>query len=101
MAHVQDMWTLSGIFRDVYILVQPTSLHITDYHVRTPLGFDADHNLNSVALDVTVNLSAMVRTCIFRLPAGRTCEHTSEAMWNVLQRCTNSATRRNVSLYSR
>lgn len=84
------MWTLSGIFRDVYILGQPTSLHITDYHVRTPLGFDDDHNLKCVALDVTVNLSAMVRSCMFCLPAAvRTCKQTRAVVQNVLHRHTD------------
>lgn len=57
---MQDMWTLSGIFRDVYILGRPPSAHVADYHIQTPMEFDSDGSLESVALDVTVYLSAQV-----------------------------------------
>ncbi|GIL52349.1 hypothetical protein Vafri_8240 [Volvox africanus] len=35
----QDMWRLSGIHRDVQLLVKP-AVHITDFTVRTPLTFE-------------------------------------------------------------
>ncbi|KAG2489983.1 hypothetical protein HYH03_011612 [Edaphochlamys debaryana] len=35
----QDMWRLSGIHRDVQILIKP-AVHITDFTVRTPLTFE-------------------------------------------------------------
>lgn len=65
------MWTLSGIFRDVYVLGQPSTVHITDYHVQTPMEFDTSGVLKSLALDVTVHLSAMVRT--YRHAVARCC----------------------------
>ena len=52
---------LSGIFRDVYILTRPGAAHISDYHVRTPLDFDAKGGLNAVHLDIDVDVSAEVR----------------------------------------
>lgn len=58
---MQDMWTLSGIFRDVYILGQPSGIHISDYHVQTPLEFGDSGSLKSAQLDVVVHLSAAVR----------------------------------------
>eukprot|EP00892_Ulva_mutabilis_P006689 jgi/Ulvmu1/4392/UM002_0117.1 len=60
----QDMWTLSGIFRDVYVLGRPSTVHITDYHIQTPLAFTDHGSLDSVALDVTVHVSAKdAETC--------------------------------------
>ena len=70
---MQDMWTLSGIFRDVYILGRPADVHITDYHVQTPLQFDADGSLQHVALDVVVHLSARVRQYAPALRQSHSC----------------------------
>ena len=38
----QDMWRLSGIFRDVYLFSTP-SLHLRDVFIRTPLDRDCRH----------------------------------------------------------
>jgi beta-galactosidase/beta-glucuronidase len=48
----QDMWWLSGIFRDVYLLALPTT-HIYDVTVRTPL--DATYT------DATLDVQALVK----------------------------------------
>lgn len=57
----QDMWWLSGIYRRVYVLARPEVLHITDYHMRTPLTFSpTDGSLDSLRLEVDVSLSAQV-----------------------------------------
>jgi beta-galactosidase/beta-glucuronidase len=47
----QDMWWLSGIFRDVYLLARP-KVHIRDYYVRTIL----DDNYENAKLEIDVNL---------------------------------------------
>lgn len=44
----QDMWWLSGIFRDVYLLARPRT-HVADFAVRTEL--DADYRNAVVSLD--------------------------------------------------
>jgi beta-galactosidase/beta-glucuronidase len=67
----QDMWCLSGIFRDVYILERPKKVHVTDYHVQTPLQFDADGSLESAAVKATVHLSAEVLFCALAMSALR------------------------------
>jgi beta-galactosidase len=56
----QDMWCLSGIFRNVFVMKQPKSAHITDFHVRTPMAFDQDGALETLQLDVDVDVSARV-----------------------------------------
>lgn len=66
----QDMWCLSGIFRDVYILTRPSAAHISDYHVRTPLAFDADGGLETAKLEVDVDVSAEVRSVSSTAPSG-------------------------------
>lgn len=57
----QDMWCLSGIFRDVYILAQPVTAHIADFHVRTPISFNEAGAMKSLRLNVSVDVSASVR----------------------------------------
>ncbi len=47
----QDMWRLSGIFRDVYLFATP-KLHIRDYFVRT----DLDDNYENSILEATVEV---------------------------------------------
>jgi beta-galactosidase/beta-glucuronidase len=61
----QDMWCLSGIFRNVYILMQPKASHIADYRIRTPMTFDKDGALQSLELNVDVDVSAQVRANMF------------------------------------
>lgn len=56
----QDMWCLSGIFRDVYILERPKQVHITDFHVQTPLQLTNNATLDSATVKATVHLSAEV-----------------------------------------
>ncbi len=48
----QDMWWLSGIFRDVYLIAQP-AVHLSDFSVLTT--FDADY------ADAELKLRAVVR----------------------------------------
>ncbi len=48
----QDMWWLSGIFRDVYLLALPI-LHLMDIRIRTPLK----ENLTEAALDLRMVLT--------------------------------------------
>jgi beta-galactosidase/beta-glucuronidase len=45
----QDMWWLSGIFRDVYLLVKP-NVHIYDFFIRTTL----DQTYTDAVLDIDV-----------------------------------------------
>lgn len=48
----QDMWWLSGIFRDVYIIATP-SVHIFDFRIRTEL--DSDYRDAVLKVRATVN----------------------------------------------
>ncbi|HEY2495241.1 MAG TPA: glycoside hydrolase family 2 TIM barrel-domain containing protein [Paenibacillus sp.] len=49
----QDMWYMSGIFRDVYLISEPDSVRIVDYGIVTEL--DADYR--NATLSVRVELS--------------------------------------------
>ena len=51
----QDMWWLSGIFRDVYLIAEPLSLRIADYRIVTEL----DDRYENAALNVRVHLEGM------------------------------------------
>lgn len=62
----QDMWCLSGIFRDVYILERPKKVHITDYHLQTPLQLASSGTLESAAVKATVHVSAEVLCCCLK-----------------------------------
>lgn len=42
----QDHWWLSGLSRDVFLLVKP-AMHISDFCVTTPIIFGADGGLES------------------------------------------------------
>ncbi|WP_337102524.1 glycoside hydrolase family 2 TIM barrel-domain containing protein [Paenibacillus sp. YIM B09110] len=53
----QDMWWLSGIFRDVYLTAAPQT-HVYDYSVRTLL----DANYRDATLEVRLNLRSMNTT---------------------------------------
>ena len=46
----QDMWWLSGIFRDVYLIAFPKKAHIEDYFIRTEL----DDNYKDAEIKFTV-----------------------------------------------
>ena len=63
----QDMWRLSGIFRDVYLYATP-SVHLRDFRVRTT--FDAQYR------DATLAISAQVRRYAEELPEGLTLTAT-------------------------
>lgn len=58
----QDMWWLSGIYRRVFLLAQPKAVHMTDYHIRTPLTFDPEGKLTSLALHGDVHLAAQAKS---------------------------------------
>ena len=57
----QDMWRLSGIFRDVY-LTSTNDLHIHDVRVRTLL--DADYT------DATLGVQVTLKNCSVQTPSG-------------------------------
>ena len=61
------MWCLSGVFRDVYILQRPKKVHITDYHLGTPLQLDDYGMLQSASVKATVHVSAEVWTVMCTL----------------------------------
>lgn len=48
----QDMWYMSGIFRDVYLVSEPSMLRITDYRVVTEL----DDSYSAGVLSVQMNI---------------------------------------------
>ncbi|KZS47198.1 beta-galactosidase subunit alpha [Paenibacillus glucanolyticus] len=48
----QDMWWMSGIFRDVYLIAEPSSLRIEDFRVLTEL----DEEYRSAKLNVRLEL---------------------------------------------
>ncbi len=77
----QDMWFLSGIFRDVYLVATP-AIHIRDFWVRTEL--DADYR------DAVLRLRANVRNYGKRGVTGYTLE---AALFDGNQRVSESATR--------
>ncbi len=52
----QDMWWLSGIFRDVYLLVRPAT-HVFDVHANTVL----DATYTNATLDVALTLSGAAK----------------------------------------
>ena len=54
----QDMWRMSGIFRDVYLLARDGA-HIQDFFIKTPLSGDLKNG--SVTAEVETNLPAEVR----------------------------------------
>jgi len=56
----QDMWWLSGIFRDVTLLHKPAS-HITD--VRTQSHYDHDSNHGSMDIEVIANQAEHLAVC--------------------------------------
>lgn len=55
----QDMWRMSGIHRDVYVLVKP-AVHIADFYVQTPLEFSefSQGELSGARLEIEVDLEA-------------------------------------------
>ncbi|KAI7835594.1 hypothetical protein COHA_010515 [Chlorella ohadii] len=62
----QDMWWLSGIHRDVYLLLKPRQ-HIADFHTRTPLEWGPDGQLTSAKLEVEVQVEADSSAALERL----------------------------------
>jgi beta-galactosidase/beta-glucuronidase len=84
----QDMWCLSGIFRDVYILCRPREVHITDYMLRTPMKFDAEGNLTDVSLHVLLHLSAQVCYTMLFCVVWRLCSPTQRAAAGITQHAT-------------
>ncbi len=55
----QDMWWLSGIFRDVYLLFRPTTF-IRDIHLRTTLDASYTHGQLSATFDIPNPNSAKI-----------------------------------------
>ncbi|GIP30115.1 beta-galactosidase [Paenibacillus sp. J23TS9] len=48
----QDMWWMSGIFRDVYLIAEPSAVRVTDYRVVTELDAELANAVLSVRLDL-------------------------------------------------
>ncbi|MFU1797023.1 beta-galactosidase subunit alpha [Paenibacillus azoreducens] len=48
----QDMWWMSGIFRDVYLVAEPADIRIADFTVVTELDADLTHAVLSVRMDM-------------------------------------------------
>ncbi|MCJ8014678.1 DUF4981 domain-containing protein [Paenibacillus sp. KQZ6P-2] len=48
----QDMWWMSGIFRDVYLVAEPAAVRITDFRVVTELDGDYTNAVLSVRMDI-------------------------------------------------
>jgi beta-galactosidase/evolved beta-galactosidase subunit alpha len=48
----QDMWWMSGIFRDVYLISEPLAFRITDYRIITELDTEFTNAVLSVRLDL-------------------------------------------------
>lgn len=48
----QDMWWMSGIFRDVYLLSEPSSLRIADYRIITELDESSRDGILSVHVNI-------------------------------------------------
>jgi len=63
----QDMWWLSGIFRDVYI-VSKEAVGVTDYFVKT--GFDAEYKNAELKMSVDVTEETVGRDLTVRLLDG-------------------------------
>ncbi len=55
----QDKWRMSGIFRDVYMLMRPEG-HITDFEVKTPIAPD----LNSAEIEVNIKGGSPIDTYV-------------------------------------
>lgn len=54
----QDMWWMSGIFRDVYLVAEPAAVRIADYRVVTEL----DENFRDAILSVRAELAGTLVT---------------------------------------
>lgn len=65
----QDMWRLSGIFRDVYLL-ERDKVHLSDIHIRTKLDSDCRRGLMTCETEVSNGDSLEVRA-ILKDPAGK------------------------------
>ncbi|MEC0231657.1 beta-galactosidase, LacZ type [Paenibacillus alba] len=48
----QDMWYMSGIFRDVYLISEPSSVRITDYRIVTELDAEYSDAMLSVQIEL-------------------------------------------------
>ena len=55
----QDMWWLSGIYRDVFLVAFPKQGHIEDFRVRTEL--DSHYRDAKVNVDLSVHLTSTVQ----------------------------------------
>ena len=51
----QDKFRVSGIFRDVWLVVRPNEGHIWDYTVTTPIEYDVDDQVKSAIVNVRCN----------------------------------------------
>ena len=51
----QDKFRVSGIFRDVWLVVRPGEGHIWDYTVTTPIEYDADDKVKSAMVNIRCN----------------------------------------------
>ncbi|KAL4457400.1 hypothetical protein ABPG75_012265 [Micractinium tetrahymenae] len=74
----QDMWWLSGIHRDVYLLLKPRE-HIRDFCVRTPLAFDSQGGLAAARLEVEVHVEGSSSTALEGLAVQASMYRCNEA----------------------
>jgi len=51
----QDKFRISGIFRDVWLVMRPNEGHIWDYTITTPIEYDADDKARSATVNVRCN----------------------------------------------
>ncbi|HVV72860.1 MAG TPA: glycoside hydrolase family 2 TIM barrel-domain containing protein, partial [Verrucomicrobiae bacterium] len=70
----QDMWRLSGIFRDVY-LWSPPELHVRDFEVKTELDdqyHDANLSIKAAVVNFGAESAALTLSAALLDPAGKT-----------------------------
>ncbi|MDR9855880.1 beta-galactosidase subunit alpha [Paenibacillus sp. VCA1] len=86
----QDMWWMSGIFRDVYLISEPSSVRIADFRVVTELDAELANAVLSVRTDINgedaggkVRLQLLDRTGAELLSAEKTWSGEAHAEFNL------------------
>ncbi|GIO34786.1 MULTISPECIES: beta-galactosidase subunit alpha [Paenibacillus] len=86
----QDMWWMSGIFRDVYLVSEPSSVRIADFRVATELDAEMANAVLSVRTDINgedsggkVRLQLLDRTGAELLSAEKTWSGEAYAEFNL------------------
>ncbi len=74
----QDMWRLSGIFRDVYLL-ERDRVHLSDIHIRTTL--DSNFRQGFLMCDVEVNHENSIEVrAVLKDPSGKVLSSSSRTV---------------------